>query len=150
MRTPEITAQLASGDEAYVALSHYGRVERGLNNGPCIAEIWRTTDRGRSWQRLPWRRSAHVLISHAIFATWPPEWVNKMWLAGAGLEIEVFEDEGTTSPETTIWRATWNGTRWHVRFDRLWNLDVDGPIPPPRLELHLPGITTPPNFGPFR
>lgn len=150
MRTPEITAQLASGDEAYVALSHDGRGKPALNNGTQIAEIWRTTDRGRSWQRLPWRRSARVLISRALFAVWPPEYVNRMRLCAAGLEIEVFEDHGILASEEPIWRATWNGTRWHVRFDRLWNLDVDGPISPARLELHLPGITTPPNFGPFR
>ena len=91
-----------------------------------------------------------VFVSRAVFARWPPEWVNGMWLRDTRLEIEVREDQGQDSRWDPIWRATWAGARWRVRFDRLYRSEIDGLIWPTPIELHLPGITTPPSLGPFR
>ncbi len=98
---------------------------------------------------LPWRRAARSFLPPALFARWPPEWINRMWLSDTRLEIEVWEDGGWESKDP-IWRATWNGARWRVGFVRYYDVEADGSILPPELELDLPGITTPPAFGPFR
>lgn len=144
-RAAVVTAQVAHCDRAYVALMR-ARREPGPNGETSIAEIWETRDRGQTWRALPWRRAARSFISQAVFARWPPEWVNAMWLRDTGLEIEVREDMGWGSPGDRIWRATWRGDRWRVRFDRLHRSDVDGLIVPASVELDLPGITAPPTF----
>lgn len=143
-----ITAQVASGETAFVAFTKPRQAHEPL--GETVAEIWRTTDRGRTWTALPWNRALRVFASRGMFALWPPMWVNKMWLSGSSLEIEVREDQGLGSPTHPIWRGTWAGRGWRVRFDRWYELEVDGPIVANSLELNLPGITTPPLFGPYR
>lgn len=148
-RLPRITAQLANGAEAYVALERDLR-ERGPHGESTVAEIWRTEDRGRTWHPLPWRRSVRALLSRAAFAGWPPEWVNRMWLHDGRLAIEIREDGGPDSRMNPIWYATWHRGGWRVRFARHYDVAVDGPIAPASIELDLPGITTPPTFGPFR
>lgn len=148
MKNGEVTAQIARGDEAYVALMRE-RDEPGPNGEVAVAEVWHTSDRGHTWRRLPWCRSTRTFFSRGLFARWPPEWVNRMWLDERGLEIEVFED-GSFEGEESIWRASWDGERWRVRFDRTYRTDIDGAIIPKRLKLDLPGITTPPELGPFR
>ncbi len=72
-----------------------------------------------------------------------------MWLSDTRLEIEVWEDGGWELKDP-IWRATWNGARWRVGFVRYYDVEADRSILPPELELDVPGITTPPTFGPFR
>jgi hypothetical protein len=148
-RSVRITAQVASGDEAYVALM-IDRAKRGPSGEIAIAQIWHTIDRGRTWRMLPWRRTARTFLSRGLFARWPPEWVNRMWLRDSRLEIECFEDNGPDSAGDPIWRAAWDGARWRVRFDRIYDSAIDGGILPKHRELDLPGITTPPALGPFR
>lgn len=144
-RAAVVTAQVAECDRAYVALMR-ARREPGPNGETSIAEIWETRDRGTTWRALPWRRAARSFISQAAFARWPPEWVNAMWLTDAGLEIEVREDMGWGRSDDRIWRATWRGDRWRVRFDRHYRSEVDGLIVPASVELDLPGISAPPTF----
>jgi len=145
-----ITAQIARGDEAYVALER-DRPERGPNGESTVAEIWHTTDLGQTWRAVPWRRALRTFVSRGAFATWPPESVHLMWLRGTSLMIEVREDWGLNSRwEPPIWCATWNGETWRVRYDRRYNVEVDGVMTSPRIELDLPGITRPPVLGPFR
>ena len=148
-RAPRITAQVANGAEAYVALERDLR-ELGPNGEATVAEILHTEDFGRTWHAVPWRRAVLSFVSRAAFARWPPEWVNRMWLRGASLAIEVRDDWGPDSRWDPIWCATWNGDRWRVRFERLYHSEVDGLITPASIELDLPGITTPPTLGPFR
>jgi len=145
----KLTAQVANGDEAYVAVERELR-KLGPNGESSVAEIWHTSDRGRTWRPLPWRRAVRSLVSRAVVARWPPEWVNRMWLRGKSLSIEIREDGGWGGSWDPIWQATWNGERWRVRFERRYDSDVDGQIWPASIELDLPGITTPPAFGPFR
>lgn len=149
LRVPKFTAQVANGAEAYVAVERE-LSERKLDGQSSVAEIWHTVDRGRTWHPLPWRRSAWVFVSRGLFARWPPEWVNRMWLQGTSLMIQVREDWGMGGPGEPIWNATWDGARWRIRFDRTYRVEVDGSILPPAIELDLPGITTPPSSGPFR
>jgi hypothetical protein len=150
-RTPglRITAQVANGAEAFIALMR-DRRERGPSGETTVAEIWHTIDRGQTWGTIPWRRAPLVFLSPAIFARWPPEWVNRMWLHGTTLAIEVREDGGTVSRWDPIWSATLVRGRWRVRFDRLYQAEIDGPIFPTSIELDLPGITRPPALGPYR
>ena len=148
-RAPRITAQVANGADAYVAFERELR-DRGPNGEATVAEIWHTDDHGRTWRAVPWRRSLGSFLSRAAFARWPPEWVNRMCLCGTSLVLEVREDHGLDSRWDPIWHAVWNGDRWRVCFHRHYDSEVDGPITPASLELELPGITTPPSFGPFR
>lgn len=148
-RLPEVTAQAAQGDNAYVALRR-ARKQPGSSGETSVAEVWHTSDRGRTWHQLPWRRTVWSFLSPAAIARWPPEWVNKMWLDDGKLEIEIFEDGGTDSAWDPKWRATWMGRRWRVRYAGDYEVERDGAIVPAALELKLPGITTPPEFGAYR
>lgn len=142
---PLITAQISSGDDAYVAIrrSQLGDPDK------TFGEIWHTADRGHSWRPVSWRRTVRSYFSRAAFARWPPEWVNRMWLEGKSLELEVWEDRGLGVSDP-IWRATLLGNKWNVRFEREYKSEKDGGIIPRSLELDLPGITTSPTWGPFR
>ena len=158
-RAPKITAQVANGADAYIALmhelGHQGEsseaLKRRIASGKTsVAEIWHTSDHGATWNAVPWRRAARVFVSPGILASWPPEWVNRMWLDGHKLGIEVRDDWGWDSRWDPIWSATWSGDRWRIRFTRLYRSNVDGPIVPPSMELDILGVTAPPVLGPFR
>jgi hypothetical protein len=154
-----ITGQLVINEtEAYVA-SCTDLQKPGPHGESSAATIWHTRDRGTTWTPLRWRRQLRVFVSRGLLAPWPPEAIRTLQLRERCLEIEFWEDGGTSGMDGAntqtgyrtepIWRATLDHQRWSLRFDRRWKVS-DGLYTQVPIELDLPGFATPPSDGPYR
>ena len=144
------TAQLVvSESEAYVAFS-IERRPRGPNGEPRVACLLHTTDGGRTWTQMSWRRSVWSQLRHPGFPNWPPEAVISISVHPRGLTITHRDEHVIYEPGgESLWESTFRGSAWSIRKVRLMDYEGnDNTMAIPQLALDLPPSIRPPNQAP--
>lgn len=123
--------RVSSAEEFRVSI--FKRAKRGANGEETTIEISSTVDGGRTWEKVPLRRSFRSFLISCVYSTWPPEGYDKVEAEGGFLSVE-YRDMWVPHEPSPAWRwkAVYDPAKGYWTLARLQKMDYenkDAPAP---------------------